>query len=276
MDSTENMDRAFSLRGTTGLDELFARRARAAEAALATFDVRRGLAYGEGDGERLNVFPASATDAGNPVQIFIHGGFWKSLNADLFSFLAPGFVPAGAALVVIDYPLMPAHRMADLIESCLRAARWVVDHAPGFEGDPDRVFVSGNSAGGHLVAEILDRAPKGMLRGGTAISGIFDLEPVTRSFQNDDLGLTGEEVAAYSPLTRDLQLDADMIVAVGANETGEFLRQSDAFAARCKTVAMHVRGMNHISILLDALAVRGHPLNTAVLRQMGLGGKDGL
>ena len=274
MNGARNMDSAFSLPQSIGLDALLARREKAANAALAAFDVQRALAYGEGSNERLNVFPAdaaNAADGGSPVQIFIHGGFWKSLNADLFSFLAPGFLPAGAALVVIDYPLMPTHRMADVIASCLRAVDWVIGNATRFGGDPDCVFVSGNSAGGHLAAEIMDRVPNGTLQGATVISGIFDLEPVTRSFQNDELMLTEDEVASYSPLMRNLAIDTNMIVAVGADETGEFLRQSDAFAARCETAAIHVPGTNHISVLLDALAVPGHPLNATVLRQMGLG-----
>jgi arylformamidase len=188
----------------------------------------------------------------------------------LFSFLAPGFVPAGAALVVIDYPLMPQVRMRDVVASCLQALDWVGANAAGFGGDPDRVFASGNSAGGHLVAEVMDKMSGTFLRGGTAISGLYDLEPVTRSFQNDDLQLTAEELATFSPLLRDLRVDAPMIVAVGADETDEFLHQSDAFAAQCGTTSMKVPNTNHISVLLDALAVPGHPLNTAVLRQMGL------
>lgn len=264
------MDSEFSLDRVVGLDALFARRSAAAEEALQRFTGQRGLAYGPGSAERLNVFPAQGGVGRAPVQVFIHGGFWKSLDADLFSFLAPGFVPAGAALVVIDYPLMPGARMAEIVASCQRALDWLRDNAAGFGGDPDRVFVSGNSAGGHLVAEVMDRMPDGALAGGTAISGIYDLEPVTRSFQNDDLRLTSQELAQFSPLLRDLDIAAPMIVAVGAEETGEFLRQSDAFAAQCGTVSMPVPGTNHITVLLDALAVPGHPLNTAVLQQMGL------
>lgn len=265
-----NMDSEFSLDSVIGLEALFARRSAAAQDALGRFEVQRGLAYGPLPAERLNVFAARGGGARVPVQVFLHGGFWKSLDADLFSFLAPGFVPAGAALVVIDYPLMPGVRMAQVVASCLRALDWVRANAAGFGGDPARVFVSGNSAGGHLVAEVMDRLPAGALRGGTAISGVYDLEPVTRSFQNDDLQFTAAELAGFSPLRRDLRLDAPLIVAVGAEETGEFLRQSDAFASQCGTTSMRVPGTNHISVLLDALAVPEHPLNAAVLRQMGL------
>jgi arylformamidase len=264
-----DMDAAFSLDTVTDLEAVFARRSAAAAAALARFPAERGLRYGPGPGETLNVFPAGP---GAPVMVFIHGGFWRSLDADLFSFLAPGFVPAGAALVVIDYPLIPEVRLAQIAASCRRAVDWVRANAERFGGDPNRVFVSGNSAGGHLVAELMDREGGATIRGGTAISGVFDLEPVTRSFQNDSLTLTADEVAVFSPLTRAVAIAAPLIVAVGGDETAEFLRQSAAFAARCGVPSIEVPGTNHITVLLDALAVPGHPLNAAVLRQMGLPG----
>lgn len=262
-----DMDAHMSLAHVADLPALFARRKAAAQQALARFEVHRRVRYGPSSGETLNIFPAGE---GAPVMVFIHGGFWKSLDADLFSFLAPAFVPAGAALVAVDYPLMPRARMADLVDACLRAVAFVRDNAASFGGDPGRVFVSGNSAGGHLVAEVMDRDAGQILRGGTAISGLYDLEPVTRSFQNDDLSLTAEEVARHSPLTRDLAIAASVIVAVGAEETGEFLRQSAAFAAKLGTEPMVVPATNHVTILTDALAVPGHPFNAAVLRQMGL------
>lgn len=261
------MDAAFSLDTVADLDGVFARRAALAQAALDAFAVRRKVAYGPGRAETLNIFPAG-TNA--PVMVFIHGGFWRSLDADLFSFLAPGFVPAGAALVVIDYPLIPDVRLADIVASCQRAVAWTRDNAGSFGGDSSRLFVSGNSAGGHLVAELMDRPGREALHGGVAISGVFDLEPVTRSFQNDMLDLTASEVEAFSPLRRATKIDAPLIVAVGGDETGEFLRQSSDFAARCGVTSMEVPGTNHITVLLDALAVRGHPLNTAVLQLMGL------
>ena len=261
------MDQEFSLDGVKDLNGLFARREEAARSALTLFRGERGVRYGAGEGETLNIFPAGDNA---PVMVFIHGGFWRSLDADLFSFLAPGFVPAGVTLVVIDYPLMPAVRMADVVASCGRAVEWTAANAASFGGDPARIFLSGNSAGGHLVAEIMDRPAGAAVVGGTAISGIYDLEPVTHSFQNDSLELTAEEVETFSPLRRGTVINRPLIVAVGAEETPEFLRQSEVFAAKRGTQSTVVPGTNHISILTEALAVPFHPFNTAVLDQIGV------
>lgn len=259
------MNRAFSLDGVPDLGALFERRAKAAEQALADFPVHRGLAYGPGTSHRMNIFPAGE---GAPTLMFIHGGFWKSLDADLFSFLAPGFIPQGVGLSVIDYPLMPAVRMAEVVQACARAVSWLAAEGGRFGCDPERLFVAGNSAGGHLVAELMTRPVSALLRGGTAISGLFDLEPVTRSFQNDDLALTGDEVRDFSPLRRGARPDRPLVVAVGERETGEFHRQAREYASLCRTEVLSVPGMDHITILLDGLAVPENPLNRAVLEQV--------
>jgi arylformamidase len=282
MTREREMDRAFSLDDVRDLDAIFARRAATAEAALSGFRVERGVPYGDAPGRKLNIFPATNGGRATPVHIFIHGGFWRSLDADLFSFLAPGFAPYGAMLVVIDYPLMPLVRMAEVVDACRTAVAWTHANCARYGGDPNRIFISGSSAGGHLVAELMDRAwlrdaglATDLIKGGTAISGIFDLEPVTRSFQNDEIRLTTEEVRAYSPFTRWLDFAAPLIVAVGAGETAEFLRQSEAFARhaeRCGATVTHmpVPHTNHITVVLDALADPGQRLNRAVRKQMGI------
>lgn len=264
-------DEAFKLNMIADLPAVFARREAAAKAALIEFPARRGLAYGPDAAHRLNLFvPPGAINA--PVQMFIHGGFWKSLDADLFSFLAPGFVPQGTILAVIDYPLMPETRMAQVVEACRLAVKWLHGHIAGFGGDPDRLHVSGNSAGGHLVAELaVDPSLQGLIAGGTAISGIFDLATVADSFQNDDLRLTPQEVAAFSPLARPQAPDIPMIVAVGGRETVEFHHQSAAYAAKAATSSMVVDETDHVTILLDAMANPASDLNRAMHNQMKAG-----
>lgn len=263
------LDEQFSLDRIKDLDQLFARRAAAAQNAGDQFECARGVSYGPHPDHRLNIFPAINADGLAPVQLFIHGGFWRSLDAELFNFLAPGFVPFGATLVVIDYPLMPVARMADVVDAARRAVSWVEANIARYGGDADRIFISGNSAGGHLVAELLDGAGA-TIKGGAALSGIFDLEPVGRSFQNDSLSLTATEIAQFSPAKRQLSISAPLVVAVGGEETETFVQQSADFAHQCGVEPMIVAGQDHVTIVLDGLANPAADLNKAVRRQMGL------
>ncbi len=281
-DEQEALDAQFRLDSIADVEALFERRAKATKAADAGFKAARDIAYGERKSETLNLFPA-AGDAPAPVQIFIHGGFWSTLAARDFSFVAAGFVPSGAAVAIIDYPLIPDVRLGHIVESCLKAVGFVHRHGAAHGIDPERIFVSGNSAGGHLVAEIMDRTrladaglPADVIKGGTAISGLYDLAPVAASFRNDLLAFTDDDVATLSPLRRRPHIGSPLIAAVGADETRVFIDQTAHFAEQCRDDGTNVEQFvvpdtNHITVVLDAFANPDAPLNRAVRRQMGLG-----
>ncbi|MDF2809004.1 MAG: alpha/beta hydrolase [Microvirga sp.] len=280
--SQAELDSAFTLDSIPDLESVVARRARAAQEGLAAFKAVRNIRYGTRAEETLNLFPAQGVSGPSPVHVFIHGGFWRSMEAAQFSFLAPGFVPFGAALAVIDYPLIPAVRLRDIVASCRRAICWVHHHGSEYELDPGRIFISGNSAGGHLVAELMDRnwtaeagLPCDAIKGGTAISGLYDLATVAASFQNDTLRLTADDILDFSPLRRTVNIDAPVVAAVGGNETDEFLRQTADYAAALRAAGVAVSHMvvpntDHITVVLDALADPAAELNRAVRCQMGL------
>ncbi|MEQ9664425.1 MAG: alpha/beta hydrolase [Phycisphaerales bacterium] len=284
------LEAQFVLSGVDDLDALFARRQQAAEAAAGRYRVWRGVSYGPGRGEMLDIYApdGAATKApgenrGRPVQLFIHGGFWRSLDAALFAFVADGFVPKGAIAVILDYPLIPTTDMAGVVAACFRALSWLRRHVADYGGDPGRIHISGNSAGGHLVAELAH--PRGLAERGlppdtiasvTAISGLFELEPVRLSSQNDTLALTPEDAAQFSPQRRLEPGHPPMLVTVGGLETAEFLRQSRDYAEGLRALGdraelLVVPDANHITIVLDHLARPGTALNSAILRLMGLG-----
>ena len=249
--SKAEFDTEFTLDSIPDMPRLVARRAAAGEEGFAQFEALRDIRYGARPEETLHLFPAKNSVGAAPLHIFIHGGFWRSMEAAQFGFLARGFVPFGAALALIDYPLIPAVRLSDIVASCRAAIAWAYHHGSEYGLDRERIFISGNSAGGHLVAEMLDRAmdissrlPADAIKGGTAISGIYDLAPVAASFQNDILQLTDEEVATFSPLHREVDIKAPVIATVGGNETNEFLRQTADFAdaLRAKGSRRHAHG----------------------------------
>ncbi|MEK9671329.1 MAG: alpha/beta hydrolase [Rhodospirillaceae bacterium] len=262
--------------------EIYAAWAPACEAVLADFETRLDIAYGDHPRERLDIFLPDAAkhgDGPHPIRIFVHGGYWMSRDKEDSHFIVRGLVEAGAIVISVEYALIPSVDMAELVRQCRAAVKWAHDNAASFGGDADRLYVSGHSAGGHVAAMLLATdwtewgLPADAVRGGAAVSGIFDLTPMRLCYINDTINLSGTDVADFSPITLAPTAGAETIVCVGAAETDEFVRQSRAFAkawgdAEHAVELLESPGANHFTIL-DAYA--GGDLCHAMIRQMGLG-----
>ena len=252
---------------------------------LKAFDHRLDIAFGPSPEEKLDVYlPTKRTGAptGAPVNVFLHGGYWYSRHKDHFRFVARGLVPAGAILVVVNYALVPQVDLDELVRQCRAAVAWTWRNAAKFGGDRDRVFVSGHSAGGHLTAMMLatdwpsfgNALPRTLVKGGAALSGIYDLEPIRHCYLQDTLKFTADQEARNSPDRLAPATDAPALIAVGGGETDEFLRHSDILAAAWSNRLADCRlmvasGLNHFT-MLGAFADPASDLNAAVRAQMGL------
>ncbi len=277
-----DLDEGFSLDGIRDLPSVLARRLAASEATRGVLPHHRQVRYGPRPGQTLDVFPAAGGGRLAPVLLFIHGGFWRLNDAATFSFVAGGFAPAGVLTLVIDYDLIPSVDLGTIVAECEDAVAWARAHAREYGGDPDRIFVSGNSAGGHLAASLADRRwtarrglPADVVKGCFAVSGIFDLAPVARTRLQEVFRFTAEEIEALSPLRRVGENAAPILLAVGGDETQAFLDQTRAYAERCRSLGLSVdettaQGMNHVTVVLDAFARPGHPLNRHALAMMGV------
>jgi len=113
------------------------------------------------------------------------------------AFLAEGTMSSGINLAVIEYTLAPAARLDRIVAEVRRAVRWLAEHLGDYGADPSRLYVSGHSAGGHLTATTIVLPA---VRGGIAISGIYDLEPIRLNYLNEKLGLDAAEAERNSPL----------------------------------------------------------------------------
>jgi arylformamidase len=110
--------------------------------------------YGPSGAELVDVFtPAGARDA--PMLVFIHGGAWTRNSRQDVSYRAAIVVERGAVYLVPDFGSLKTVRLPELVENCRRALAWAVCNAVGFGGDPDRIFLSGHSAGAHFAACVL-------------------------------------------------------------------------------------------------------------------------
>ncbi|HEX7647010.1 MAG TPA: alpha/beta hydrolase [Noviherbaspirillum sp.] len=235
------------------------------------------LAYGEADGERLDFFPAPRSDA--PLLIFIHGGWWRSLDKSDFSFIAPAYTRAGFNVALINYTLAPAASIADIVRQQLRAMAWLYRHAEAYDFDPSRIVVAGHSAGAHLAAMMMaavwpayDPAlPADLVKGGILMSGIYDLAPVLHTdFVNADLKLTTKDIEPLSPAGMPKAHDAPFITAVGGLESDEFKRQTGLLAQAWKQDHkddIPLPDANHMTIC-DAFGTPGSALHEATVGLM--------
>ena len=231
---------------------------------------RPDLVYGTGAAETLDLFlPAVPGPA--PLHVFIHGGYWQGLDKGDFSYLAPPFVEAGIAFASVNYDLAPKVGVGDIVVQVLKAIAWLTEAAPAHGVDPERIFVAGHSAGGHLAAVAMGAEP---VKGGCSISGIYELEVMRLSYHQEVLKLDPETVRAMSPLRNLPERAGPLICAVGSEETEEFLRQQDEMVAAWRGQGLDARvvdlpGRNHFSAV-DALGDTSHPLFAAV-RDLALG-----
>ena len=254
----------------------------AARAGLpqARLDVR----YARGAGGLLDVFPAARPPAGDlsPVMLFIHGGYWRSLAKSDFSFLAPVFTQAGAAVVVPDYALCPAVNIEHITLQMVQALAWTVRHAEDFGGDPSRITVVGHSAGGHLAAmlmtcrwrEVDPGLPLKPIASALSISGLFDLEPLRHvASVKDDLGLTPASVKRLSPAFFPRPRHGRLYAVVGGQESEEFIRQNqlirDAWGPTTVPVCEALPGLEHFSVM-TALVDPAHRLHRLARELLGL------
>ena len=167
-----------------------------------------------------------------------------------------------------------------IVEQCRTAIEWVADNAGRLGGDPGRIFVSGHSAGGHLTGMMLctDWAARGrpadLVKGGTPISGVFDLAPILETSINDDVRLDAEAAARNGPIHHLPAAGAPLLAVVGAGETPAFVAQNRAFAEAWgargfAAEVMEIEGLHHFNVVSE-LGRPGSALTGAVLAQMGL------
>ncbi len=271
MDQAE-IDRQLNLRARwPEHGQYFERWASDSTAARTRLEGRLDLAYGEAEGETLDLFPDPARSEPTPLLVFIHGGYWQGLDKGDFSYLVPPFVEAGIAFASVNYDLAPKVGVGDIVVQVLKAIAWLSGAAPAHGVDPERIFVAGHSAGGHLAAVAMGAEP---VKGGCSISGIYELEVMRLSYHQEVLKLDPETVRDMSPLRNLPARAGPLICAVGSEETEEFLLQQDEMVAAWRGQGLDARvvdlpGRNHFSAV-DALGDPSHPLFAAV-RDLALG-----
>jgi len=246
---------------------------------------RLDVAYGDRPRERLDLFfpddPGRLRAA--PIHAFIHGGYWYAQAKENFSYVAQGLIQEGVIVAVLDYELCPDVDISEIVRQVRAALAWLWRNAEEFGGDPQRIFASGHSAGGHLTAMSLatdwaafgDGLPNTLVKGGVTVCGVFDLEPIRLCFLNDILGLDESMVRLESPLYNLPVEPVSLVVAVGECESAEFIRQSQEYADACRetgiSVELMIVGEHHHVSVMNELGREDGVITSAILRQIAIG-----
>jgi arylformamidase len=257
-------------------DEILARMARGSAGYRARVLTRRpadlNLRYGATTRQIIDLFRA---DGGGdaPLAVFIHGGFWRSLDPTHFSQVAKGLNGRGIDVALAGYDLCPQVTIGQIVEEMRQACLYL------WTRFGKRLLVLGHSAGGHLAAALFATdweqhgAPADLVPVATGISGVYELAPLIHTPMNEDFHLTESEARRQSPLYWRAPAGRPFDVIVGDAESSEFVRQSRALADAWGKAGVRTRydapAANHFTVI-EPLA---DPASAMVERLAVLAGK---
>jgi arylformamidase len=223
------------------------------------------LRYGPRERNRIDFLKAGEKA---PTLVFIHGGYWQMRAKEAFTLFAEGPMAHGINVALIGYTLAPEATLEEIVAEINRGLDFLADQLPALGGDANRIAVSGWSAGGHLTAMALSH-PR--VKGGVAISGIYDLEPIRHSYLNEKLGLDEAMSRRNSPIMQAGGPKKPLALTAGSAELPLLRRQTADFAAHRANYGLPVSyeeipGADHFTIMDQMLRPEGRI--TLMIRQL--------
>jgi arylformamidase len=226
------------------------------------------LSYGEHRLQTCDIFHTK-DDAGGRIVLFIHGGYWRSLDKSQFSHVARGLQLHGVTVALPNYRLCPEVALNDIIDDVATFAIWL------WRRSGRGVVASGHSAGAHLAACLVATdwsahgLPEDFVVAGLGVSGIYDLRPLLPTEVNGTLGLDEPQARAVSPVTWPVPEGRRFVTFVGAEESREFRRQSETLAAvwtggGAPTSVAEIPGVNHFTMVEQLTAAGSAVTNSLV------------
>ena len=216
------------------------------------------LRFGEGPLETADFFYCGKPN--RPLMVFFHGGYWRARDKKDYSFIVNGILPLDCSLVVMNYDLCPAVTVREIVRQTKRGLEWVARQAAGWQIDPAQLYVSGHSAGAHIIAATLAQTGAAFelkhhkIKKAYLISGVFDVEPVLQISVNEEVKLKPEDVAELSPIRYPFSSAVCYEVIVGGVEPRDWSGESERMAAHLRAqgceVGLHILpGLHHFSVL---------------------------
>ncbi|CAM1344318.1 alpha/beta hydrolase [Tenacibaculum amylolyticum] len=210
--------------------------------------------YGNEPLQTLDIFPSSIPNS--PILIFIHGGYWKGLDKLSYSFIAEPYIKNNITTCIVNYQLIPTVTMESLLNDITTAIQWIISKATMYNGNSNKIILSGHSAGGHLavLSYLLTENIQPKIQAICSLSGIFNLAPIQHSYLNDILQLNTTDVHKFSVSNKDLsRIKCPLLLSVGGNETDLFIEESKNLYLEHKEVApityYEYADLNHYEIV---------------------------
>lgn len=270
--SQEEIDAQYNpMQGREDGSELFNNWSKRSAETRTRLTFLEDVAYGPSLPECLDLFTSEHPKA--PLHIFFHGGYWRALSHKEFSFIAERLVEIGINVAVVNYALCPNVPFSELVRQGQASLAWLYRHAEEMGCDPERITISGHSAGGHLCAMLISTdwegifgLPSNLIKGALAISGLYDLRPFPYSWLQPKLQLTGRDVMSCSPLFLSPRVQAQVILTAGGHESAEFKRQMLTYAEHLRNQGSLVNvsiqtGVDHFSVIEHFIQPHGDFLN---------------
>ncbi|KAM4751195.1 kynurenine formamidase [Anableps anableps] len=234
--------------------------------------------YGEGDGEKLDVYIPRTTSLDISLVIYIHGGYWQFLSKEESGFMAVPLIDKNVVVVAVDYNIAPKGNMDLMVSQVRKSVVSVIQQYSHISG----LYLCGHSAGAHLAAMVLSTdwsqysiTPD--IKGAFLVSGIYDLLPILSTYVNEPLKMTEEVAVRNSPsnLVHQLKLSSSgcqIVVAVAQNDSPEFRKQSEEYyktleAAGLNVTMEDVPNTDHFSII-EQLVDGDYHLTKLLLKMM--------
>jgi acetyl esterase/lipase len=223
------------------------------------------LRYGPRERNRIDFLKAADT---GPTLLFIHGGYWQTRAKETFTVFANGPMAHGINVALIGYTLAPDATLDEIAAEIHHGLDFLAAKVSALGGDPNRIMVSGWSAGGHLTSMALSHPH---VKAGMAISGIYDLEPIRHSYLNVKLGLDEATSRRNSPMLEAGGTAKPLSMVAGSAELPLLRKQTADFAGHRARHGLPVTyeeipGANHFSIMDELVSPVGRI--TTLIRQL--------
>ena len=223
------------------------------------------LRYGPRERNRIDFFKVAEK---GPTLLFIHGGYWQMRAKEVFAIFAGGPIAHGINVAMIGYTLAPDATLDEIVAEIDQGLDFLAEKLPALGADPNRIVVSGWSAGGHLTSMALSHSH---VKAGMAISGIYDLEPIRYSYLNAKLGLDEAMSRRNSPMTQAGGAMKPLALVAGSAELPLLRQQTADFAGHRAKYGLPVTyeeipGADHFTIMNELISPPGRI--TTLIRQL--------